>query len=133
MIDPKINSILDEANRLFFKGKLNNAIQYYDEILNIIPTHLSSLNNKGYALSKLKNFDDAIKCYDTALEIYPGDLSVLVNKISSLRKQGKFSEALGICDDILLENPKYNIALYHKERILTCKCMTNQLLVAMKF
>ncbi len=118
MTDPKINSILDEGNRLFLKGKLKEAISYYDKILNDNPRHLSSLNNKGYAKSKLKDFDNAIKCYDIALQMYPDDLSVLVNKISSLRKQGNLVEALSFCDKILNEHPKYNIVLYHKERIL---------------
>ena len=31
--DPKINSTLDEANRLFLLGKLQEAISYYDKIL----------------------------------------------------------------------------------------------------
>ena len=68
MTDPKMDSILDEANRLFLKGKLKEAIEYYDKILKENPKHISSLNNKGYALSKLKDFDDAMKCYDEALD-----------------------------------------------------------------
>ena len=60
MSDPKINSILDEGNRLFLQGKLKEAIVYYDKILNENPLHLSSLNNKGYALSKLKDFENAL-------------------------------------------------------------------------
>ena len=87
MTDPKIDSILDEGNRLFLQGKLQDAIIYYDKILNENPQHVSSLNNKGYALSKLKDFENAIKCYDIALENSPDDLSLLVNKISSFRKQ----------------------------------------------
>jgi tetratricopeptide (TPR) repeat protein len=118
MEDPKTNSILDEANRLFLTGKLREAIVYYDKILDKNPQHVSSLNNKGYALSKLKDFDNAIKCYDAALECSPDDLSLLVNKISSFRKQEKFVDALSICNGILENNSKYNIALYHKERIL---------------
>ncbi len=59
-----------------------------------------------------------MKCYDMALQLYPNDLSVLVNKISTIRKQGNFVEALSLCDKILKNNPKYNIVLYHKERIL---------------
>ena len=93
MTDPKTNSILDEGNRLFLHGKLREAITYYDKILNDNPEHLSSLNNKGYALSKLKDFDNAMKCYDAALQLYPNDLSVLINKISTIRKQGNFVEA----------------------------------------
>ena len=34
MDDPKTNSILDEGNRLFLKGKYKEAISYYDKILN---------------------------------------------------------------------------------------------------
>jgi len=68
MSDPKINSILDEGNRLFLQGKLEQAIVYYDKILTQDPKHISSLNNKGYALSKLKDFSNAMKCYDSALE-----------------------------------------------------------------
>ena len=73
MSDPKINSLLDEANRLFLKHKFTEAIRYYDQILSENPSHLSSLNNKGYALSKLKDFENALKCYDNALEVFPND------------------------------------------------------------
>jgi len=118
MEDPKVNSILDEGNRLFLQGKLREAIIYYDKILDENPRHLSSLNNKGYALSKLKDYENSMKCYDEALKISPDDLSVLVNKISSFRKQGNYTEALQICNNILKNNENYNIALYHKERIL---------------
>ncbi|HET9009305.1 MAG TPA: hypothetical protein VFN17_04205, partial [Nitrosarchaeum sp.] len=55
---------------------------------------------------------------DSALKLDSGDLSVLVNKISSLRKKGEFADALNYCNVILENNPKYNIVLYHKERIL---------------
>ena len=118
LTNPKIDSILDEANRLFLKGKPKEAITYYDKILDEYPNHLSSLNNKGYALSKLKDYDGAIRCYDKALEIDSTDLSILVNKISCLRKKGIFDEALSYCDKILAKNQNYKIALYHKERIL---------------
>ena len=105
MTDPKINSILDEGNRLFLQGKFQQAISYYDKILDDDPKHISSLNNKGYALSKLKDFASAMKCYELALEICTDDLSVLINKISSFRKQGNLIEALSICDDILKRIP----------------------------
>ena len=79
MTDPKINSILDEGNRLFLEGKFQQAISYYDKILDEDPKHISSLNNKGYALSKLKDFTNAMKCYDIALEICPHDYIISMN------------------------------------------------------
>ena len=82
-VDPKINSILDEANKLFLQGRLKDAIIFYDKILAENPNHIASLNNKGYALSKLKDYDSAMQCYDKALKLEPNDLSIIVNKISS--------------------------------------------------
>lgn len=112
------DSVIDEANRLFLHGKLREAISCYDKILSENPGHLGSLNNKGYALSKLKDFDAALRCYDAALQISPADISVLINKASLLRKTGRLDEALGCCDRVLEESQDYNAALYHKERIL---------------
>ncbi len=80
--NPKINSVLDEANRLFLLGKFQEAISYYDKILEENPNHLGCLNNKGYALSKLKDYDSALQCYATALKLDHNDLPVLINKIS---------------------------------------------------
>ncbi len=83
--NPKTDSILDEANRLFLQGKLREAITYYDKILFENPNHIGSLNNMGYALSKLKDYDGAIQCYDSALKLDSADLSILVNKIQCNR------------------------------------------------
>ena len=49
MSTPKINSLLDEGNRLFLQKKFQQAITYYDKILDEDPKNISSLNNKGYA------------------------------------------------------------------------------------
>ena len=96
MTNPKSNSILDEGNQLFLQGKFQQAIVYYDKILDEDPKNISCLNNKGYSLSKLKDFTNAMKCYNLALKICPDDLSVLINKISSFRKQGNLIEALSL-------------------------------------
>ena len=37
MTDPKTNSILDEGNRLFLQGNFEQAINYYDKILDDDP------------------------------------------------------------------------------------------------
>ena len=90
--DPRINSLLDQTNRLFLKKRFRDAISFYDEILKIDQNHLNVLNNKGYALSKLGNYSDALACYDKALRINPTDMSVLINKISALRKVGEHKD-----------------------------------------
>ena len=84
-----VMSDIDIANELFLNKKFEDAIKKYDNILQEDPHNLSALNNKGYALSKLKKFEAALECYNQSLEIKPDDKIVLVNKISAFRKTSR--------------------------------------------
>ena len=64
---PEINI----ANELFLNKKFEDAVLQYEKILQNDPQDLSALNNKGYALSKLKRYDAAIECYNRSLQIKP--------------------------------------------------------------
>ena len=125
------NRALDEGNRLFLRHRFAEAVRCYDRVLaEEDPEHLGALNNKGYALSKLKDFEGALRCYDAALAAHPDDPSIVTNMISSLRKVGRLEEGLSACDRILgarrggrhdggaSGTGNNNIVLYHKERIL---------------
>ena len=54
---PEINI----ANKLFLNKKFEDAVLQYEKILQNNPHDLSALNNNGYALSKLKRYDEAIE------------------------------------------------------------------------
>ena len=69
----KVDKLLENANELFLKKKFKDAILLYDEILKLDAENLNVINNKGYALSKIKNYDDAIACYDQGLKINPNE------------------------------------------------------------
>jgi tetratricopeptide (TPR) repeat protein len=110
--------LLNEANKLFLKKLFRDSLPIYDEILKSEPENIDVINNKGYALSKMKNYDEAILCYDKGLKINPTEKCLLINKISALRKKGKFDNALELCNLILKNDKSENVALYHKLRIL---------------
>jgi len=109
---------LTNANKLFLAKQFEDAIILYNKILEKNPHNLDVINNKGYALGKLKKHAEAIQCYDFGLSIYPNEKTLLVNKISSLRKLKAYQDSLNICEQILKSHPDDNITLYHKERIL---------------
>ncbi len=112
------DSLLLAANQLFLKKQFQDAIKIYDQILQNDPHNIDAINNKGYALGKLKLHQEAITFYDFGLALYPNEKTLLVNKISSLRKTRQNEAALQICNQILLDSPNDNIVLYHMERIL---------------
>ena len=114
----KNTGLLNEANKLFLKKLYRDSLPIYDEILESEPGNIDVINNKGYALSKMKNYDKAILFYEQGLTINPNEKCLLINKISALRKKGNFEGALKFCNLILENNTSENVALYHKLRIL---------------
>lgn len=109
---------LQKADQFFLEKKFSDAIALYDTVLSEDPKNIHAINNKGYALGKLKRHQEAIQCYDVGLKLHPDEKTLLVNKISSLRKTKQYEVALEYCDKILATSPDDNITLYHKERIL---------------
>ena len=114
----KNTGLLNEANKLFLKKLFRDSLPIYNEILKSEPENIDVINNKGYALSKMKNYDEAIACYDQWLKINSNEKCLLINKISALRKKGSLEDALELCNLILNDNSSENVALYHKLRIL---------------
>ena len=108
---------------LFLKKLFREALPIYDEILKLEPNNADVINNKGYALSKMKNYDDAISCYDKGLEIKPTEKCLLINKISSLRKSiSLVSQDVTLFDDTIKNNIAYaNLEAQDKDIVEAAK------------
>jgi tetratricopeptide (TPR) repeat protein len=75
-------------------GENEEAIDYYDKVLNVNPNHTTSLNNKGIALNDLGKHGEAITYYDRILAIDQNDTSALNDKGLALYNLGKYEEAI---------------------------------------
>ncbi len=71
------------------EGNNDDALIAYDKALELDPKHVSSWNNKGIVLFRLKRFEEAIMCYDTAIEIAPEYANAWYNKANALRNFGQ--------------------------------------------
>jgi len=76
--DPE--SLYQEAINLINLGKYQEAIDLFDKILQIVPEHENSLNNKGAVLLKLEKYEEAIELYNRILEIDPDNVSAIGNR-----------------------------------------------------
>ena len=85
----KNTELLNEANKLFLKKLFRDSLPIYDEILKSDPENIDVINNKGYALSKMKNYDEAILCYDKGLKINPTEKCLMVNNKNKTCKEIK--------------------------------------------
>ena len=70
-------------------GNNDDALAAYDKALELDPAHVSTLNNKGIILARLKRFDEAIECYNKAIEIDPKYANAWYNKANALRNFGQ--------------------------------------------
>ena len=92
----------------------NDAIQAYNQALNIKPNDYITLNNKGNVLTNLGLLDDAIKNYDLALQIKHDYSDALSNKGAALAQLGEFDNAITAFEQALKIQPDNYILLYNK-------------------
>jgi len=66
--EPEAQELFQEANGHFANGEYKEAIQIYDNILEIIPNNFSTLKMKGVALSNLAQDENLINYHTDSLE-----------------------------------------------------------------
>ena len=85
-------NLMQRAYDSLNEGDIENALQLYDEILKVNPTHIQALNYKGLALASLGHYEDSIQWYDKVLNIDPNDKDAKYNKGIALLSLKKSSE-----------------------------------------
>jgi Tfp pilus assembly protein PilF len=73
-------NLMQRAYDSLNEGDIENALQLYDEILKVNPTHIQALNYKGLALASLGHYEESIQWYDKVLNIDPNDKDAKYNK-----------------------------------------------------
>ena len=81
-------NVMKRAYDFLNEGEIEYALQLYDELLKVNPTHIKALNYKGLALASLGHYDEAILWYDKVLDIDPNNISALNNKGVALYNLG---------------------------------------------
>jgi tetratricopeptide (TPR) repeat protein len=96
------------------EGDIEDALQLYDEILKVNPTHIPALNYKGLALASLGQYEESIQWYDKVLNIDPTNISALNNKGVALYNLGQYEESIQWYDKVLNIDPNDKDAKYNK-------------------
>lgn len=94
---------MDDVEKLYNKaanvsklGRYEEAIKYYDKVLEIDPHHIDSLYFKGLALSDLGRYEEALN---------PESLRALISKGNALSKLGLYEDAVAYHDKALAVDP----------------------------
>jgi tetratricopeptide (TPR) repeat protein len=86
--------LYNKAFSLGSLGHLQEALEYYDRVLELEPKNSDAWNNKGVCLRKLGRIAEALACYEGSIETNRHNASAWANRGNCLSALGKFPEAI---------------------------------------
>lgn len=105
---PSTMQILTKANLLVDQGRTDEAIEYFQKILEERPDDFAVLNNLGALLNQLQRYDEGMALLNQAesqLQIYAADLHY--NRGRGLQNLNKLDEAVTEFEKVLAQSPRY--------------------------
>ena len=109
-------NILGAANKGL--GKLDEAIDAFQQAINIKPNYAEAYNNMGVALREKMKLDKAIDAYRNALSIKPDYTDAHLNMGNAFQERGKLDEAIEAYNKAIAIKPDYADAYYNMGVIL---------------
>ena len=94
------------------------ALEYFDKAIQILPTNDFAWGDKGLILDKLGRADEALESFSQAIAIDSKNPITWHNKGLTLIKLKKLEEAIECFDKAIEYNEKYAKAWYNKGRAL---------------
>ncbi len=89
-----------DANRFYRQGRylseqenFEQAVQAFDQALQIDPTHALALNGRGYAQLRLRNYQGAINDCSQAIRLNPNYANAYLNRSVAKRATGDVTGA----------------------------------------
>jgi len=101
-----IEELHKESAVLVSQERYNDALDVFDQILEIDSENVKALNHKGTVLIKMENFQQGIEYFNKALELQPNDIQILKNKGIALTNLKEYVNAISIYETILEIDPK---------------------------
>ena len=92
---------------LMDEGKIDEAINQYNEALRIKPNYVTARTNLGAALSKQGKTADAVASLTEAVGRKPGFAEAQLNLGAALARQGKIDDAIARYNEALRLRPEY--------------------------
>jgi len=106
------------ADALRSQGRVDEAIEHYQQALNAKPNFAMGHNNLGSAYYTLRKLDDAVASYMQAIRLEPGFALAYQNLANVLREQGRTTKAVEALNMVLAVEPD-NASARHNLDALT--------------
>ena len=112
-----VNMFFEKGKESYIAGNPEEAISYFEKVLEIEPNHVDALNNIGAILITLGKHEEAIPFFDQVLAIEPNHVGALSNKGSALGSLGEFDDSMLNLNRALEIDPENIDALSNKAAV----------------
>ena len=96
----------------------NEAIENYDNAIELNPRDTGAYRGKGAALYRQGNYEEAIRCYEEAIRLNNQDSAAYRGKGDALSTQEEYADAIACYDETLRLNPEDRSAYKNKANAL---------------
>ena len=116
-IDQKWTSSYNDAKMHFQNGEYREAIIIYDQILEIQPDNISTLNMKGITFSNMEDHQNSLKQFFQVLQNDPKNVIALIGMGVGFGNLGEYNEALIYLKKADNEKPN-NVVIKNYKKII---------------
>jgi tetratricopeptide (TPR) repeat protein len=106
------------GNALADQGKVQEAVQHYEQALRLKPDYTDAHHNLGNALRQVGRAQDAIGHYEEVLRIQPDDADAHYNLALAFRQVGQLDEAIHHDERAVQIKPDFAVAHYNLGNVL---------------
>jgi tetratricopeptide (TPR) repeat protein len=110
--------LMDLGYVMWALGKLDRALEIYDQVIDSWPDYAWAWARKGRTLRLLKRYDDSLICYNHALEFQPNYAWAWNGKGIVLQRMGRLDEALTCFETATTINPNNVWNWYNRADVL---------------
>jgi tetratricopeptide (TPR) repeat protein len=103
-------TIMGKGQALLNLDKPEQALEHFEEALNIDPKNVEAWIKKGTALERLQRIDDAIAAYDHAIATDSSTATAYLFKAGVYNRQKKYAEALQCYEKALSVQQRSRVA-----------------------
>ena len=115
---PELVKLLQEGLALHQQGKLGDAKQIYEKILQKQSNHFDALQLLGTIYTQVKQHEVSLQYFDKALQINKTNSEVFNNRGIVLQNLKRLDEALTSYEEALRIKPDYADAFYNRGNVL---------------
>jgi len=120
--DGDLRTVFKKANEHFMRGEYHQAIELYDEVLEISPTNKKTLLMKGIALSNLERHKNSILEFYNVNQQDPENITALIGLGVGFGNFGEYRQALTYFEQAYKLQPENQIVTnYYEFAVKTVK------------